>query len=151
MRVYRVCDEKEVKTILKDRSLKNVGNVFTVDEKLNTHKYKEGVKYMHFFREYGDVFYFDSKDRNYICSYEIPREILKPREGVGYYLDRELFRTWEKVEEFAVEVDLLNINNLIRVEKINDLIFFDEFIANDYHDKIEQVYQSKILKKALKK
>ena len=153
MFVYRVCDKKEIDTILKEKSLDNIGSICTIDKKKNTHDYKEGVKYLHFYHDYGDVFYSDSKDRNYICTYDIPIEILKPREGVGYYLDRELFRTWEKVPEYAVEVDLLSFHDLKKVERLNDLIFFDEYINNDYHDKIETVYkkQSKVLKKTLRK
>jgi len=151
MLVYRICTQDELSILLNERSLDNVAMYCEIDDRVNTHKYKKDKKYIHFFSEYGDVFYYDSKERRFICTYDISEDILENSKGIGYYLDRYLLRYIQKVPEYAVESDLVSFDDLKLVEEMTDNIFYEDYVDDEYRDKIQMVYQadSKSLKKVI--
>lgn len=151
MLVYRVVDEEEVSIILDEESLKNIGNTYVIDKNINSHNYKPNKKYIHFFLEYGDIFYYDSEDRRYICTYDVQEDILEKSKGIGYYLDRYFLRYIKKVPEFAIESNLISFDNLLKIEKITDIILFEEFIDGEYKDRIETIYTKKEKNKTYQK
>jgi hypothetical protein len=53
MIVYRYLSEKELNLIMQGK-IDNLGSYYTKEgfKKVNTHKYKSGVKYLHFFKTY---------------------------------------------------------------------------------------------------
>ncbi len=62
------------------------------DEGINTHKYLDGVNYIHFFHFFEDEIYFISSKpsiffdgRAFIGFYDIPKEILAKHQGFGIY------------------------------------------------------------------
>lgn len=56
MIVYRVCSKREISRIVSDKGFCGVGNYYDVNLKLNTFKYDDGVKYLHFYDRYVDIF-----------------------------------------------------------------------------------------------
>lgn len=150
MLVYRVAKEEEIKTLLNEESLENVGRECVVNSKLNNHNYLSGKRYLHFYPDYGSIFYTNSGDNRYICTYDIPDDVLEPHKGIGYYLDREYYERLEEVTEYAVEVEYLSFSNLKKVEMMTDLVLFEDYCYGDYGDYIQTIYEQgtqKVLKK----
>ena len=141
MFVYRVCSRDEVFSILKNRSLDEIGHFYSIDSKKNTHTYHPNKKYLHFFEKYSDVFYLDSSKNQYICIYDIAEDTLEKSRGIGYYLDRVFFENLQEVPEFAVDVSLLSFQDLIQIDQIIDTIFFED-INYAIFDKIITIYSS---------
>lgn len=88
MKVYRYLSEDELNAI-KSGQLDKIGNEFNREffKKTNTHKYKAGVKYLHFFKSKKDVKYIKEYYRNYkgkfyTCEFDIPVKVLK--KGIGF-------------------------------------------------------------------
>lgn len=140
MLVYRICVKEEIDSIMKNKSLNQVAMYYVINHKINTFDYYKNKKYIHFYENYGDVFYYDSNEKKYICTYDIDKEILNNSQGYGYYLDRFAFKHYQKVKEYAVESDLIDFSNLIKVEVIKSPIFYDEYLDDCYQDKIKTIY-----------
>ena len=150
MIVYRLCDEKEINTILNEESFSNVGNSFFTYRKINTHRYQEDKKYLHFFRDYDSLFYFLVTKRRFICTYDIPDVILNKGKGIGYYFDRVKFKTKDIVSEYAVMNEDISFDYLVKIDKVNGYIDFEDYVENNYQDKLETIYlkdKQKVLKK----
>ena len=139
MFVYRICDEEEISSIIKNKSLTGIGHFYSTNPKKNTHSYYLGVKYLHFYEKYTDVFYLDSSKNCYICTYDIRDDILEKFSGVGYYLDRVFFNYLQEVHEYAVDVSFLSFQNLIQIDQIIAPISFED-IDYDFSDKIITIY-----------
>ena len=118
MLVYRICKEPEIVSILKTRSFMKVGQSFKINAKLNNHQYKEDKKYLHFFKFLGDIFYLNLAQNYYLCTYDIPDDILHVKEGIGLYLDIFKLKNLKEVFEYAIETDLLKIEYLVKVDKL---------------------------------
>lgn len=147
MKVFRICNEYEVATILSEKSLANVGKYSQINKIANTHNYKKNVKYMHFFQNYLDVFYLDEANICYVCTYDIPEEILNKYEGIGYYLDRDNYTEMESVKEYAVPSNLLDFRYLQQIDKICDTVLFEELLDGSYQEKIITICEKKKIKK----
>ena len=148
MLVYRICDDREITTIINERSFNNIGKKYISNNKLSTHKYDPNKKYIHFFKKYSDIFYLNTAEKTYICIYDIPDNILEQSKGIGFYIDRMMMRNLESVEEYAIDIDLLSFDYLIQADKIQGLLLYEEYLGNDYRDKIIKGYiNSKTLKK----
>ena len=104
---------------------------------------------MHFYATYGSIFYYNSQDRRYICTYDIPDDVLEQSKGTGYYLDLEFFEHLQEVTEYAVEIDLLDFSYLKKVEEMSELLLFEDYIYNEHQDKLKTIYEAdqKVLKK----
>ena len=147
MLVYRICDDKEMSLILSERSFNSIGKEYEINSKLNNHQYNKNTKYLHFFKEYSDVFYLSSSDKTYICIFDIPDDILLRYKGIGKYLDRLLFEKLEQVEEYAIPSELILFDYLVSVDKISKDLLFEEFLANDCRDKLTKGYIDSLILK----
>ena len=141
MLVYRICDKKEVETLLKEKSLENIASRFRIDGRLNTHQYDREKKYLHFFGQFGDIFYYDSSKKIYICTYNIVKSILEQSKGHGFYLDRITNQYPQSVIEYAIDSDLISFKNLRRIDKMKRRIFYDDYLEEEYKKKLITVYE----------
>ena len=141
MLVYRVCHKDEYEVIFKEHSLINIGNTYShLNPAVNTHQYKPDVRYIHFFEKLMDITYWYSYEGNYVCTYDIPDDLLKNYRGIGYYNEQIKFRTQNKVPEFAVPSNLVDFNYLVKVEYIKETILFEDFFDDYYKQFLETVY-----------
>ncbi len=140
MIVYRICRKKEFERIMNNKSFANIGSICTENPKINSHKYKNNEKYLHFFKSYDSVFYLYVTTDNYICTYDIPNELLKKNMGVGYYLDRIYMEKLESVAEYAIPSREIQFSYLQRVDKVKNYIDFEDFLDDDYADSLETVF-----------
>ena len=122
MLVYRICKEPEMESLLNTKSFTNVGKNFKINSKMNNHNYKEEKKYLHFFKFKNDIFYLNLAKNYFLCTYDIPDDILKEKHGIGLYLDLFKFNNLIEVEEYAIETDLLKIEYLVKVERFLSVI-----------------------------
>ena len=123
MLVYRYLCDRELRAILCDFK-DHIGSYFNHGDKLaNTHKYQINTRYLHFFKNKSAIKYikpYHSKDNRdfYICTFDIPKEILAKGVGKGTYetcggYDQVL----TKEKEFIVKVDDFDCNWLVSSEK----------------------------------
>ncbi|MBE7075260.1 MAG: hypothetical protein E7376_04710 [Clostridiales bacterium] len=124
MLVYRRLSKSEflnIKTGLKC----HLGTECSKSKLANNHKYKKGVKYLHFFKNKGDVYrirqYQTKPVPYYICTFNIPNKILEKCKGRGKYDagGYDYATTW--VTEYAINVDDFDCNWLIEHEIDNYL------------------------------
>lgn len=142
MLVYRLCKEVEIIEVLKSKKFKNVGKCFKPNKNTNTHKYMNGVKYLHFFDDMANLFHFDTAEGYYICTYDIPYQLLDEYKGIGYYLDLYNFKTFEQVVEYAIPGSQLSFDYLMRIEEIKEDMDFDDFLYNSMNNKLITIYQN---------
>lgn len=143
MKVYRLCKEAEINYILKNKDFKNIGNFFNNDKKKNNHSYRAGKKYLHFFKDLKSILYLNSTKGHFICTYNIPDNILNQRNGFGQYLDYINFKTLHLVSEYAVENDLIQFGFLTKIDKIiQDLDYEDLYYNPDFKGLIESIYEN---------
>lgn len=142
MRVYRISNRVEVATILETENLSLIGRNFKNESK-NNHNYLQEKRYVHFFKDEVSILYLSSRIKRYLCTYDIPEEILKKYEGIGYYMDHINFRNQEKVVEYAVPSDEIKFEYLLSIDEFNSFV--------DYFDYIElgsfETYKNSIYKK----
>lgn len=104
MKVYRYLGARELGEILKgDNS--NIGKPFSRNffRRSNSHRYKQGIRYLHFFQNKKDIsrIKIEHRDINidfYICEFDIPKKMMK--KGVGRY---DCSRGYEQFVEKARE------------------------------------------------
>ena len=101
MLVYRICSSDEINNIFSDYKFNNVGNYFK-NSTLSSHNYKEDKKYMHFFHNKDSILYL-STDNKYLCTYNIPDEVLDKYKGFGNYMDYFNFSSLVTIVEYAIE------------------------------------------------
>ena len=128
MKVYRLCRQEEIEKIFNDKGFQNVGQECIQDKTINSHLYKENQKYLHFFPKFDDLLYLNTTEGNYICTYDIPDDILRARKGIGKYVDFVRFMHLIDVEEYAVETSALSINHLLCVFKIDKFIDYEDLL-----------------------
>ena len=124
MIVYRVCKEEEYYQIFSNKNFNNVGNYFNNEETklMNTHKYKENTRYLHFFQNLDtSISYLAIEEGTYVCKYDIPDSILKQSEGLGYYKDIHNYHSHEAIE-YAVE------SSKIKFDYLKQIIFITEYV-----------------------
>ena len=143
MLVYRVCDKSEINNIFNDRNYTNVGKICNINENLNTYQYEDNKKYIHFFKDFDSIFYVDTTENHFICTYNIPKYLLEQNTGIGFYLDRINLKKQEKVSEYAIENKKINFNYLQNVQRIFNYIDIFDYIDGDISDKIENYYINK--------
>ena len=140
MLVYRLCNEKELKLLLDEKSFKHIAREFYPVKTFNNHPYKKYKKYVHFFHNFDSIFYLTVNEEKYLCTYNIPDEILRRSKGIGFYYDRIHLEKLEDVEEYAVEEDELDISYLQKIQKVLRYIDFEDYILKDYKDGLQTVY-----------
>ena len=88
MKVYRYLSDEELKHILKNEN-NQIGASYSSKLACNNHKYRSGVKYLHFFKHKDSIKYLKSQMKfirpYYICEFKIPLKVLSKGVGKGYY------------------------------------------------------------------
>lgn len=149
MFVYRVCSYEEIEFIFKNYDFSEVGNYFK-ESGLNTHFYDANERYIHFFHDKEGIMNRTLKNQ-YLCVYNIPDEILKDCDGIGYYSD-DCFETYIEVKEYAVKSSQIKFDYLIKVDRINAYIDLDDYIEDSELTKfLEPVYRKENGKKLILK
>ena len=141
MYVYRICKGEEIQSILKNKSFDDVGCSCVIDSKLNNHNYITSIKYVHFFEDYDSIFYLNVTRGYYICTYNIPNDILEKHKGIGNYLDRMFMEKLECVTEYAVPNECLKFEYLQKVDKVVNFVEFEDFLYDEYDNKVSTVYE----------
>lgn len=109
MKVYRYLSQKELDLILAN-NISSIGHEYSQNEKyrrVNNHRYKTGVKYLHFFKHKKDCekaeFLSDHKDVEfYIAEFNIPITTLIRHIGYGTYNRWRYSDELENIIEFAI-------------------------------------------------
>lgn len=122
MKVYRYLEKKELENILAD-NLEDIGSEY-INEKfkdVNTHRYKKGIKYLHFFRHKEDIEYliksnFLPSGEYYICEFNIPAIYLITGFGRGLYEGSGYDTPNHIAHEFKLPAKLLQKDFLISYE-----------------------------------
>lgn len=123
MKVYRYLNDRELRAILCDFK-DHIGSYFNHGDKLaNTHKYQINTRYLHFFKNKSAIEYIKQYHKNdnrdfYICTFDIPKEILAKGLGKGTYETKggdDQVLTTEK--EFIVKVDDFDCEWLVEYKK----------------------------------
>ncbi len=129
MIVYRVCSKREISRIVSDKGFCGVGNYYDVNLKLNTFRYDDSVKYLHFYDRYEDILHSNVSNGRFICEYDIPKEMLIKYSGIGFYLDYINFRYLVDVKEYAIPTFELVFENLIGYNVIEEELDYDDMIG----------------------
>lgn len=146
MIVYSLCKNDEYMKIITECSLSNIGKLMQTSNK-NTYNYLPKTKYLHFFKNYFDMFHLKgciNKDM-YITFYDIPYIILNNNISTGLYYNYFSDLTITKINEYAIPVDDLNYNYLVRIDKILEKIEIEELLDNDFKNKIITIYSKKYI------
>ncbi len=142
MIVYRLCRESEINELLNTKSTTNIGKEYISNPKQNNHNYKDNIKYLHFYKDYDSLFYLYLKPNRYICTYNIPDELLQKYQGTGFYLDRIFLEKLESTTEYAVPNNEISFSYLQKVDKIKEEIEFEDYICGGHHDSLETIYDT---------
>lgn len=153
MLVYRVCSEEEVKYILNNHKIKGVGLLKSYTG-ANTHNLEDNKRYIYFFIRKKDILYMDPLKGQYVCTYDIPDDILSKCRGIGYY---QVYQNEERrlieVEELAVKSELIDFLYLKKVVLLFKSLDNTDFILDSVNPNlISTVYSdSEELLRARKK
>ena len=88
----------------------------------NTHKYTEGVRYVHFFKDLLDapvILQIMPLNATHLCRFELPIDLLASRQGRGVYYDEELDSV--EVAEYAIDIDSIDSMSLKDYRIIKDI------------------------------
>lgn len=118
MIVYRYLGSEELQDFL-HKDIHNVGATYKPRVPQNTHKYKTGVRYLHFFKNLRDFptiqKILGKPGGRFLCKFDIPLRKLITTKGTGYYTD--YFSGYDygctKIKEFAVETSKIQSDYLI--------------------------------------
>ena len=116
MRVYRYLCEEELKSIL-DGTMHGVGTS-KINNASNTHHYKPGVKYLHFFKnleDLQDIRMIKKYNQNvfYVGLFDIPLPTLLMNSGKGYYESHGYDMDRITIREYAVPADKIKPEHLV--------------------------------------
>ena len=157
MEVYRICNKEEIDTLLNDKDFINVGkegHIFIqqqIKDDTNNHNYEPNEKYLHFFKNYHSIFYLNTNEGYYICTYNIPDEILKDGYGIGYYWDFINFSHQVNAEEYAINIKNLKFDYLEKIDEITEYIDVEDYLYNSpIEDFLTTIYNKIPSKKLIK-
>ena len=120
MEVYRYLHENELNNILSGY----VGNLGVEYGReipgFNTHKYKSGINYMHFFKNKSSMLmtsylYKNLEGNFYFCTFDIPFTVLALHGGKGYY-PASGYEGDMVLKEYAIDAKSFNPNWLKKYE-----------------------------------
>ena len=149
MLVYRVCSQNEINKIFQNDDFSKIGCLgedFIKYQKMrdiNNHKYNPEKLYLHFFDDIWSVSYWKAIKGNYICTYDVPDDILNNCFGVGKYLN-PISESNDNVcvSEYAVESNKIKKEYLVRVEEIiDDIEFTDDNEVEILDDYLKVIYE----------
>ncbi|MCM1052906.1 MAG: hypothetical protein NC483_02895 [Ruminococcus sp.] len=142
MLVYRTCRREEVEYILKNSNF-NIVSSYSHNYYGNTHRYQDGVSYMHFFSDISSIFYMKTNRGRCICIYDIPTDILEKYKGIGIYTDYICFRHEEHVREYAIDIGEMRVEYLKRADVLLQDIDYEDMIDGSLDSSlIENIYNS---------
>lgn len=124
MKVYRLLSEKELK-LIKNGETQKLGHIFFGAGASNNHKYKDGVRYIHFFKNKHSINYIKGErmamdnSPHYICEFDIPFFTLLGCMGKGEYLELDSYEYIGFIE-YALEADKFNPNWLKSITKVDN-------------------------------
>ena len=110
MIVYRYLSKRELDAFLNE-DMDSVGAEYYESDKSvsNTHEYKEGVKYLHFFQSLRDLKHIEKlrtqNKEHFVAQFDIPILTLIRCAGKGYYSTSGYDCDYETVREYAIPVD----------------------------------------------
>lgn len=139
MLVYRLCHKDEIDKILGTKTFNDVGKRFETNPKVNTHKYDVTKIYLHFFKERACLAYLNLRENRFICTYDIPNEILNDAYGTGYYLDYCNFERLDSCDEYAIPREDLSFTYLQDVRIILTDIDVDDYLGDEIIDESTRV------------
>ena len=129
MLVYRICDKEEVNSIIHNQSCEAAGFEY-LNKLKSTHNYEEGKLYMHFFDRLSNILYLDPVKGRYICTYNIPEEVLKDYQGKRTYVDIIRHINMCSVPEYAIPSENVNFEYLQKIDEIKTNIEYEDFWIN---------------------
>lgn len=146
MLVYRLCRIGEVNKLLQEKSVENIGvsGQLLIErqhkENVNNHVYNYQKEYLHFYKRLESIFYLYTEDK-YLCTYDIPEEILEKYLGYGFYRD---FRTRGRIVstvEYAIDIEELSFDYLVKIDKILEYINYEDYLFDpSLHEELETIY-----------
>lgn len=154
MLVYRICSKQEIEQILNYNEFTAIGNYgltyLNNNKNKNNHMYKLDKLYLHFFKNKDSIFYMDTSEDRFICTYDIPEDILKTGMGTGKYPNYFNFNHLINVCEYAIESSLISFEYLLKVERIKEYIDIEDYMYdNELSEFVDAIYDKKT--KTLKK
>lgn len=142
MKVYRIANRIEIDNFLENKSFKGIGSTFNENCKNNSHHYKKNTFYMHFFDSKENIFYFNSPLKRFLCTYDIPDEVIKEYLGLGKYISKYDPSKEDYVLEYAIPSKLIKLEYLETIEVLPINYTFKEFLqSGEYNSQI--VYSKK--------
>ena len=137
MKVYRLFNQKELEGYEKG-DLSEVGVEYENSDflNINTHEYKEGVRYLHFFKHKEDIQFAEKLKREeiedreyewYIGEFNIPLLTLLKNSGLGFYDGAGYDNDYIEAKEYAIPVQEMKADYLSRCMSYEDA-HFDELI-----------------------
>ena len=110
MEVYRYLNQTELNNILQGNT-NALGKEYEKPGKLrkSTHKYKEGTKYIHFFKSKSSMlmmsYIYHKLDGNFFfCTFDIPLKVLAFHSGTGFY-PASGYDNMTELKEYAISID----------------------------------------------
>lgn len=151
MKAYRYLREEELNSILAG-DVENIGREYDAKKfsKVNSHKYKQGVKYLHFFRNRKGIKHIQDLHKTdfsdyYICEFEIPMLVMMRYLGYGIYETGGYKYYNEKFAEFAIPSSEIKPEYLV--------CFVMDKEHHDFCERIKSLSkksnENKVIKKAL--
>ncbi len=120
--VYRFVSERERKAI-ETGDISGIGSTWEQDSRRNTHKYVEGVRYVHFIdskKDTQDIFNELKRSKVYLCTYRIPTSILKKYAGKGFYPPHGYDNSYTEIKEYAIPSEEYNPDWLQTMTLVNE-------------------------------
>lgn len=125
MKVYRYLGARELGEILAGNN-ETIGKTFSRElfRRSNSHRYKNGVRYLHFFQKREDIEKIKFEHRNtstqfYVCVFDIPKKLMK--KGIGRYDNQRGYEHFvEKAKEYILPAKDLDCSWLCSYEKYED-------------------------------
>jgi len=144
--VYRICSKQEIEQILNYNEFTAIGNYgltyLNNNKNKNNHMYKLDKLYLHFFKNKDSIFYMDTSEDRFICTYDIPEDILKTGMGMGQYPNYFNFNHLMNICEYAIESLLISFEYLLKVERIKEYIDIEDYMYdNELSEFVQIVYQ----------
>lgn len=120
MKVYRYLSQIELDSIL-EGNIEQIGTEYDNDifKNINTHRYKKGIKYLHFYKNKQDIRHIQRINKAttrydyYICEFDIPLLVIMQGRGYGKYNSGKRGKPLEQVVEFKMPAKKLRPDYLI--------------------------------------
>ena len=129
MKLYRYLSEKELQLILQGK-LDDIGMEYSGEISLsNTHRYKKGKRYLHFFFRKFDCEYMKKmyemekiRKQTYIAEFKIPLKRILGHIGIGVYYPLKGGYKYgcEEIHELSLPVEKFDPKWLIAYEKVQN-------------------------------